>query len=65
MLQISLTIRLSSISLLMNWMAMRLQISRNTEMEVRAEMEIGDPALTPVDPLGKLSTTWATLKSQR
>ena len=44
---------------------MRLQISRNTEMEVRAEMEIGDPALTPVDPLGKLSTTWATLKSQR
>ena len=32
------------------------------EDEIRAEMET---ASTPVEPLGKLSTTWATLKSQR
>ena len=30
--------------------------------EVRVEM---DTAATPVEPLGKLSTTWATLKSER
>ncbi len=34
-----------------------------TEAEILAEMDSG--VLTPVDPLGKLSTTWATLKSQR
>ena len=34
-----------------------------SEDEVLAEMDIG--GLTPVDPLGKLSTTWATLKSER
>ena len=34
-----------------------------SEDEVLAEMDIG--MLTPVDPLGKLSTTWGTLKSQR
>ncbi len=32
------------------------------EDEIRAEMNI---SLTPVDPLGKLSITWATLKSQK
>ena len=32
------------------------------EEEVQAEM---NTSLTPVEPLGKLSTTWATLKSQR
>ena len=36
-----------------------------SEDEIRAEMEMGDASLTPVDPLDKLSTTWATLKSQR
>ena len=34
-----------------------------SEDEVLAEMDIG--MLTPVDPLGKLATTWGTLKSQR
>ena len=34
-----------------------------SEDEILAEMDIG--MTTPVDPLGKLSTTWATLKSQR
>ena len=33
-----------------------------SEEEVLAEMET---SLTPVEPLGKLSTTWATLKSQK
>ena len=32
------------------------------EEEVQAEM---NTSLTPVEPLGKLSTTWATLKSER
>ena len=30
--------------------------------EIQAEM---NSATTPVEPLGKLSTTWATLKSER
>ena len=34
-----------------------------SEDEIIAEMDIG--MTTPVDPLGKLSTTWGTLKSQR
>ena len=34
-----------------------------SEDEVLAEMDIG--MLTPVDPLGKLATTWGTLKSQK
>ncbi len=33
-----------------------------SEDEILAEMET---SLTPVEPLGKLSTTWAALKSQR
>lgn len=32
--------------------------------ELNGDTEM-DTSLTPVDPLGKLSTTWATLKSQR
>lgn len=34
-----------------------------SEDEIIAEMDTG--VLTPVDPLGKLSTTWSTLKAQR
>lgn len=36
-----------------------------SEDEIQTEMNIGDASLTPVNPLDKLSTTWATLKSRR